>query len=135
MSLVVALVEWFRLLSPRAGLSNRIQSFTYRFHSSPAARLTDLQSSCYYFSCLYMCLCGTNIFCRYLLGLLAPLALLGSRFLPRKRSALRPSGSLGSTWQARLVLYHYTLEEELCRILNSHFKQSRPGTSAKRFSD
>jgi len=66
MHLVVALAEWFRLLSPRAGLSNRLQFYTFGFCGSLAARLTNLQFSRYYFFCLYVCMCGTNIFCRYL---------------------------------------------------------------------
>ena len=85
--------------SPQTGLSNRLRSYTYGFHGSPSARLTDLQFSYYYFSCLYMCLCGTNIFFRYPFGLWLmalrahrPYGLSNAH--SSKGGALRTSGSL-----------------------------------------
>ena len=91
-----------RMIMPtqsRVGLSNRLRSYTFRFRGSPAVRLTDLQFSRYYFSCLYVCLCGTTLSAGTHLAL-SPIALRGRRpssssyaYSP-KGGALRPFGSL-----------------------------------------
>jgi len=79
MCLVVALTEWFHLLSPRAGLSNRVRSYTFEFSGSPAVRLTDLQFSLVTIYPIYMCACVILTFFAGTHLALGPIALRAHR--------------------------------------------------------